>query len=375
MKKQLVIAFLTFISIIACTNRDGEIIDLINSVKKQNDDLKAQITALKKTTDSALVAVLKVNSLQLATEKKIDIIQTDLKALLTQIASLTTQMTAANADLVSLKARIDVLQAKCAELVDQITFLNGSSGTINMNKGLAISYNFNGNLNDEVANSINAVLSGGIYSTDRKNNQQNSLELKQPLGFIKSNGILSNIVNDFTISIWANSLNDAKLINQSIELASILDWVAAPPLLHPTHGSNWGDPTLNSGVGIYFGKNQIQIVEHSDNYVGFPLTYSGSFSGWTHIVLVYEGHIPKLYVNGQFVKSGLITKFKYVHPSNGVDKTSYANYSTSGIGRAFSPQNESITSAIYKNFEGKIDDFKIWNRVLTNSEIDYLYKN
>ena len=129
MKKPLVIAFLTFISIVACTNRDGEIIDLINSVKKQNEDLKAQITALKKTTDSALVAVLKVNSLQTATDKKIDLIQTDLKSLLTQIASLTTQMTAANADLVSLKAKIDALQVKCAELVAQIALLNLRSTT------------------------------------------------------------------------------------------------------------------------------------------------------------------------------------------------------------------------------------------------------
>lgn len=127
MKKVLVIAFLTFISILACTNRDGEIIDLINSVKKQNDDLKAQISALKKTTDSALIAVLKVNSLQATTDRKIDIIQTDLKSLLSQIASLSTQMTAANADLASLKAKIDALQAKISELVAQIALLNTSN--------------------------------------------------------------------------------------------------------------------------------------------------------------------------------------------------------------------------------------------------------
>jgi uncharacterized protein (TIGR02145 family) len=127
MKKLLVISFLIFLGIVACTNRDGEIIDLINSVKKQNDDLKAQITALKKTTDSALVAVLKVNSAQLITDKKIDLIQADLKALLTQIASLNTQMSALNADIGSLKAKIDALQAKCAELVSQIALINSSN--------------------------------------------------------------------------------------------------------------------------------------------------------------------------------------------------------------------------------------------------------
>jgi len=124
MKKTLLITFLLFCSIVSCTNRDGEIIDLINSVKKQNDDLKAQITALKKTTDSAIVAVLKVNSLQVTTDKKIDLIQTDLKSLLTQIGTLTSQMTTANVDLGILKTKIDALQVKCAELVAQIAALN-----------------------------------------------------------------------------------------------------------------------------------------------------------------------------------------------------------------------------------------------------------
>jgi chromosome segregation ATPase len=146
MKNIKLILLLFSISIVACTNRDGEIIDLINSIKKQNEDLKAQITALKKTTDSALVAVLKVNSIQTASDKKIDLIQSDLKSLLTQIASLTLQMTSVNADLVSLKSKIDALQIKCAELVAQIALLNANSSTLN--DGLVAYYPFNGNAND-----------------------------------------------------------------------------------------------------------------------------------------------------------------------------------------------------------------------------------
>jgi uncharacterized protein (TIGR02145 family) len=124
--RKLAILVLLLISF-ACTNRDGEIIDLINSVKKQNDDLKAQISALKKTTDSALVAVLKVNSLQTATDKKIDLIQTDLKSVLAQITSLTSQITSTTTDLGALKVKIDVLQAKCNELVAQISLLTGTN--------------------------------------------------------------------------------------------------------------------------------------------------------------------------------------------------------------------------------------------------------
>ena len=124
MKKLAKISFLLFVALFSCTIRDGEIIDLINSVKKQNDDLKAQIYALKKTTDSALVAALKINTLQISTVKKIDQIQADLKVLLSQIVSLNTQMSALNAEIGPLKAKIDVLQSKCAELLAQIATLN-----------------------------------------------------------------------------------------------------------------------------------------------------------------------------------------------------------------------------------------------------------
>lgn len=132
MKKSLLFTFLFVISIMACTNRDGEIIDLINSVKKQNDDLKAQIAALKKTTDSALVAVLKVSSLQSATDKKIDLIQTDLKSILTQIASLTNQISSNNADLAILKTKIEALQEKCNQLLAQLLLLTSSNITTNV---------------------------------------------------------------------------------------------------------------------------------------------------------------------------------------------------------------------------------------------------
>ena len=120
MKNLVISVFLLFFIVLSCTNRDGEIIDLINSVKKQNDDLKAQITSLKKTTDSAMVAITRVTVSQAVTDKKLDAIQTELKSVLAQISSLSTQMTAANADLAIIKAKIDALQVKCAELVAQI---------------------------------------------------------------------------------------------------------------------------------------------------------------------------------------------------------------------------------------------------------------
>lgn len=163
MKKLIPYFYFIFLILQSCTNRDGEIIDLINSVKKQNDDLKAQITALKKTTDSALVKVLKVNNLQATSDKKIDLIQTDLKALLTQIVSLNTQMASANSDLATLKAKIDALQAKCAELVAQVALLNTSLNYGNYGEVTSITINHN-TLNGIAP--VNKKITYGIYTSN-----------------------------------------------------------------------------------------------------------------------------------------------------------------------------------------------------------------
>ncbi len=225
-----------------------------------------------------------------------------------------------------------------------------------LKNGLVASYTFDGSIFDDSPSAINGVLSGGAYVNNRRNTPLSAIEFTST-GFIRMNSVLTNVVNNFSISIWA-------LTNENSNKYG--GYVTAPPLLHPTHGSTWGNVSENTGAGIYFATNQIRIVEHSDNFVGYPLIADGNFTGWTHIVMIYENNTPRLYVNGKFIKTGIKTNFKYVHPSNGIDKTLYADYGASGIGRAFNyPQG----------FIGKIDDFRIWNRVLTENEIKYLFEN
>ena len=93
--------------------------------------------------------------------------------------------------------------------------------------------------------------------------------------------------------------------------------------------------------------------------------------GWNFVVLVYENHLPKLYVNGSLVATGLNSGRKFSRPSNGNDFTTYADYSKSGFGSTFYPSDTNNSS----RFIGKVDDIDIWNRALTPEEIKYLYEN
>lgn len=123
MKKVLLVGFVLFYGILGCTIKDNEIISLINSLKKQNDELLIQLGSVKKTTDSALVAVAKLNASQGPTDAKIEAVKLDLQTVLAQIAALNVQITNNTGEGSALKTKVEALQLKCAELLAQITYL------------------------------------------------------------------------------------------------------------------------------------------------------------------------------------------------------------------------------------------------------------
>ena len=352
MKHRLIPFVFAIFFLIGCTNREGEIIDLINSIKKQNDDLKAQITALKKTTDSALVAVLKVNSLQTATDKKIDLIQTDLKSLLTQIASLTTQMTAANADLVSLKSKIDALQVKCAELVAQIALLNANSSTLK--NGLVAYYPFNGNANDVSGNNYTGVVYGATLTTDKNGNSNSAYLFNKSSIDIGTLPKLGNSPTAFTQSAWLLAPQDQSsycklpIMSKRQEQSGQCSWATLAAGGNGTIGAPW------NGQAVFWVNADFYYLGLNNALVSTSKTTDGK---WHLITGVKEGTSYKLYFDG-ILQSSKIDNLVFYSDKN----------MTIGYEGAWGFECE-------RYFNGKIDDVGIWNRALTASEVNYLYSN
>jgi len=336
MKKSLVIAILTLIILVACTNRDGEIIDLINSVKKQNEDLKTQITALKKTTDSALVAVLKVSSLQATNDKKIDLIQTDLKTILTQISSLTSQMTSANADLVSLKTKIDALQAKCAELVAQIQALTDYSAQINLKQGLVAYYPFNGNAKDFSNNKFDLIGTNVSFSYDRTNSILQTACVFNGKSSYLTGPSLPGIKSNLSFAIWVKNTR-----------TTAGGWSC----LITTQNSTKQGFLLqdNENLKYDFSFANLNGTSYSDIWSNSIL----KVNEWELIICTYDGNVARIY-------------------KNGILETE----STLGMKALSSDANLMIGSRYFNEFfKGTLDDIGIWNRVLSMEEINYLTTN
>ncbi len=133
MKKILFLAFLVLFGVLGCTVKDAEIIKLLNSLKAQNDQLLIQLNAVKKTTDSAFVAVSKINASQPATDAKVEAVKLELKNVLSQIAQLNVQITSNSGNIADLKSQIDLLQQKCSELIAQIVYLTSISQSFSLN--------------------------------------------------------------------------------------------------------------------------------------------------------------------------------------------------------------------------------------------------
>jgi hypothetical protein len=204
-------------------------------------------------------------------------------------------------------------------------------------------------------------VNGTAVANDRFNSSNSAINQDNDGSHIRTNSIINGAANTFTISFWAFPSEADLPVNQGITGA---EGTAIRPVIHPAHGSVFGSMYSNAGVGINMGNNQIQVVEHTHLYIGSPLVITGNYSGWHNVVLVYDNHIPKLYVDGSYVATGLQSNIQFVHPSSGFDN----GYAQSGFGCSFTPNGNPMG-----NYKGEFDDIGIWNRVLSDTEISDLF--
>lgn len=163
----------------------------------------------------------------------------------------------------------------------------------------------------------------------------------QPPGF-------PTIMDTFTMELWAYPLSTRATTpeaNQGISGTSNQRYA-----IFPDWEAGYGTNSGHAGAGISVGTNGISVFEHAHNYLPSPFVFDTTLTGWNHIVLVYEDKQPKLYLNGEFIKTGL-TSTKIVHPS----KNRFGGYR-------------------YGWFNGLIDEVAIYNRALTAEEIQQRYQ-
>lgn len=150
-----------------------------------------------------------------------------------------------------------------------------------------------------------------------------------------------NAKDTFTYEFWVKPFAKINIpLERTSGISGIRDqkWV-----IGAAHG---GINSNIAGTGISVGRNGICVFEHSHNYLPATLVYKINITEFTHIAIVFLKKTPYLYINGKFVRKGLMSIKKHVFPSGIIG----------GLGR-------------YGNFVGQIKQLRIWNCARTTDQI------
>ncbi len=230
------------------------------------------------------------------------------------------------------------MKSYCFFSVLVVVFLLGFSGMVqaDLNDGLVAYYPFNENANDESGNGNDGTVNGATLTADRNGNAGRAYSFNGQNSYITVPHDSSLISTDeITLSAWIKSSdmtkNDQDIISKTESGSFSL--------------------ALNETDGITESKLAFLLYVNND----YQFVYSSAHvnNQWYHVVGIYDATEMKIYVDGTL--EGTL-------PISGPIKN---NTSPLILGNESGQLNEP--------FDGTIDDIRIYNRALSESEIQQLY--
>ncbi len=210
--------------------------------------------------------------------------------------------------------------------------------------GLLIHYTFEGDTVDKSGNGNDGMVEGAEPSIDRFGRKNGAFILDSPEASITSKMV--EAIDTFGIVFWAKTTKEHEIDTESNSGTD------------GTKGQNYFIFPLDefvdgaSLVSISVGANGVSVYEHNGFYMPAVLVWESLLENWNHIAVVYEEKIPKLYINGEFKKEGLKSTQDYVRG-----------------------QGSCIGGGYWGDLYGDIDEYRFYNRALTNSEIKQIYES
>ena len=228
---------------------------------------------------------------------------------------------------------------------DQAKTSLNSIGQSTSNDSLIAYYPFNGNANDNSTNNFNGQVKGATLVADRFGNSNSAYFFDGNDDFIDCGSILDVSSQDtISISAWIypqqistnnnfSGLGFGKKTSGTLQLRVRTD---ADPRFQAHHASaREKNSTSNKGDSVF------------------------KYNKWYHLVGIYSDKNVELYIDG------IAQSFKGGHDRPHLSKI--PQYSVFRIGLSFADRD------VPKFFHGKIDEVRVYNRGLTEQEIDSLY--
>ncbi|HPR31394.1 MAG TPA: hypothetical protein PLK12_04825 [Prolixibacteraceae bacterium] len=228
---------------------------------------------------------------------------------------------------ISIKAINICGESEAQKLTVEINVVNPVLPTV----GLVAWYTFNNNANDESGNGLHGVNNGATSTTDRFGNENSALSFNGTNNYVEvlDNDLLD--VNTFTLSCWFYSLSTQEGF---IAVKGNSDY-NGPFRLYLTTlltGDTWRNSSASGRV--------YQVKDYST-------------MEWHHVILLFDGSVQKLYYDGI-----LIATDNQSGPLNiNSDKLLFGKRNSGNF------------------FQGKIDEVRLYNRALTDTEVQIIYND
>jgi len=213
-----------------------------------------------------------------------------------------------------------------------------------LNDGLVAYYPFEGSANDESGNGLDGTVNGAILTEDRFGNAHSAYSFDgNSSSIVVSSSSSLNPVDQLSIAFWIN-------IEDTTNRFSFI--------LHKG-GSNVVNSFQNREYGAYMDGLRF-IVASAGNSSGQHYLYSSAakLGEWIFYTAVIDrqNHSMKIYLNGTL---------------NAEKDESYSSFNNNDYDLVFGGRGEGHSS--YSPFNGKLDDVCIYNRALSENEIQSLY--
>lgn len=355
MKKKLITLIVIIITIASCTKND-EIIALLNEIKNQNNDLKTQVAVLQKRTDSLVLALNNTNLTLNNLDKKVDSIKNQLTIVLREINTLNIQLSQTNNNIIDIQKKLTELQNKCENLTNLLNSYINSVATASLKDGLVAHYPFTGNANDSSGLANHGTVNGASLSIGKAgipntaylfNGTTNTIDLNKPF-------LGGQQVDKFTFSTRVKFNSTANTPN-----------IWGKTLF-------WGEVNLS-----VTSENSIQL-QWANSFSGnkYSVIYSDKnvikLNTWHDIVVVFENTLGKIYLDGELIKTNLYWVAQGGQVLSNTKIESVCNFAQDSNSSKFGQRFDSNQKTGFLN--GLIDDFRVYNRGITDSEVQLLHK-
>lgn len=234
------------------------------------------------------------------------------------------------------RAIFEISVAEYEEVAETISINIG----FGLEDGLIAYYPFNGNADDESSNSNNGLVFGATSITDRNGIPNSAYEFDGVDDYINLGGseILSlGRYDAFTVAMW---------VNPYVELSG-------------TGKGIFGKYNSSSERIYSFSYHEtrdfaMRFFENGDSEPQFRLDTEVETTTWQNLICTYDRDEVKIYLNGALVASGNVG-------FNIDDGSAETNVVIGAVDR--------ITTPFDGNFNGGIDDIRIYDRKLSDMEI------